>query len=150
MLSTKLVQLVQDHWQEIASRLIQAVRKHPDMSHLAGRPDAELREWCRQLLENLEYLLSVSKDQDVKRRFQVLGRMRYEENVPLHEAVLRVQMLNDKIIGFVHEQGFPTTALNLYAEEELEQRISRYFDALLYHLVRGYEDAQRLAARVAG
>lgn len=149
MLSTKLVQLIQDHWQEIASRLIQAVRKHPDTPNLAQRTDGELRDWCRELLANLEYLLSTSKDQDVKRRFQLLGRNRFEENIPLHEAVLRVQLLRDKIIGFIHEQGFPMTALHLYAEEELEQRMTRYFDALIYHLVRWYEDAQHLAARVA-
>ncbi len=150
MLSTKLVQLIQDHWEEIATRLIQAVRKHPETPNLARRPDGELREWCRELLENLEYLLAAPKDDDVKRRFQLLGRTRFEENIPLHEAVLRMQLLRDKIIGFIHEQGFPMTALHLYAEEELEQRMTRYFDALVYHLVRGYEDAQRLAARVAG
>ncbi len=149
MLSTRLVQLIEAHWEEIASRLIQAVKKHPDLSTLALRPEGELREWCRGLLENLGYLLSASKDQELKRRFQILGRMRFEENVPLHEAVLRVHILKDKIIGFVHEEGFPMTAMQLYAEEELEARISRYFDAMVYHIVRGYEDAQRLAARVA-
>ncbi len=148
MLSTN-VQLIQAHWEEIASRLIGAVRKHPDLANLARKPDLDLREWCRQILENLEYLLSASKDEEVKRRFQVLGRMRFEESIPLHEAILRVQMLKDKVIGFIHEQGFPMTALQLYAEEELEQRIDRFFDAMVYHLVRGYEDAQNLAARVA-
>jgi len=148
MLSTRLVQLIEAHWEEIASRLIQAVRKHPDMENLSRRPDGELREWCREILENLGYLLSASND-EAQRRFQILGRTRFEENIPLHEAVLRVHILKDKIIGFVHEQGFPMTALHLYAEEELEQRVSRRLDAIVYHLIRGYEDAQHLAARVA-
>ncbi len=149
MLSAKLVQLIQGNWEEIASRLIAAVKKHPDLPNLSRKPDVDLREWCRQILENLEYLLSAKKEEEVKRRFQVLGRMRYEENVPLHEAVLRTHILKDKIIGFVHEQGFAMTALQLYAEEELEMRVCRFFDAVVYHLVRGYEDAQWLDARVA-
>ena len=141
--------MIEDHWEEIASRLIRAIRNHPDLQGLARRPDVDLREWCREILENLTYLFSGSTDEDIERRFRVLGRMRFEENIPLHEAVLRVHILKDKIKGFVHEQGFPMTALHLYAEEELEQRIGWFFDALVYHLVRGYEDAQRVAARVA-
>jgi hypothetical protein len=125
------------------------VRKHPDLSNLARKTDGEMVEWCRAVLEDLDYLLSADKKQEIARRFEVLGRMRCEENIPLHEAVLRFQMLKEKIIGFVHEQGFPMSAMQLYAEEELELRIGRFFDDCVYHLVRGYEGAMRMAARVA-
>lgn len=149
MLSTRLVQLIENNWEEITNRLIHALRKHPDAQALAKCSDLELREWCQEILANMGYLLSASKDQEVHRRFKVLGRMRFEENIPLHEAVLRFQILKDKIIGFVHEQGFPMTAMQLYAEEELEHRMSSFFDACVYHMVCGYEDAIRRAHRIA-
>ena len=149
MLSTRLVQLIETNCEEIATRLIQALRKRPDAQTLARCSDLELREWCREILANMGYLLSASKDEDVHLRFKVLGRMRFEENIPLHEAVLRFQLLKDKIIGFVHEQGFPMTAMQLYAEEELEHRMSSFFDACIYHLVCGYEDAIHRAQRIA-
>jgi len=149
MLSSRLIQLIEENWEEIARRLCAAVRKHPDMPNLARKTDGEMRDWCRTMLEDLDYLLSASKHDEVKRRFEVLGRMRHAENIPLHEAVLRFQILKDKIIGFVHEQGFPMSAMHLYAEEELELRIGRFFDGCVYHLVRGYEAALRVAARVA-
>jgi len=149
MLSSKLVQLIESHWEEIASRLYTEVRKHPDMPNLARKTEGEMRDWCRTILEDLDYMLSASRQQEVKRRFEVLGRMRFEENVPLHEAVLRFQILKEKIIGFVHDQGFPMSAMHLYAEEELELRIGRFFDGCIYHLVRGYEGAMRVAGRVA-
>jgi len=148
MLSTKLVQLIETNWEEIASRLIAELRRHPDIQHLSRCSDMELREWCQEILSNLGYLLSASKGEDVRRRFQVLGRMRFEENIPLHEAVLRFHLLKDKIIGFVHEQGFAMTAMQLYAEEELEFRMSHFFDGCVYHLVRGYETAIRRAERI--
>jgi len=149
MLSAKLVRLIETNWSEIANRLWKEVRKHPDMPNLAEKTEAEMREWCRGILEDLDYMLSASKQQEVKRRFEVLGRMRFEERIPLHEAVLRFQILKDKIIGFVHDQGFPMSAMHLYAEEELELRIGRFFDGCIYHLVRGYEAARRVAVRVA-
>lgn len=145
MLSSKLVQLIESNWEEIANRLIGAVRKESDLPSLNRKSDAEMREWCRNILQDLDYLLSGTKQQEVERRFQVLGRRRYEEQIPLHEAVLRFHILKNKIIGFVHEQGFPMSAMHLYAEEELELRIGRFFDACVYNVVRGYEAAMRVA-----
>jgi hypothetical protein len=149
MLSTRLVQLIEANWEEIATRLVKAIQRHPDMANLASRPEAEIRDWCREILANLGYLLTATKHQEVQRRFEILGRMRFEENIPLHEAVLRFHLLKDKIIGFLHEQGFAMTAVELYAEEELEQRMGRFFDACVYHVVRGYECALRVAHRLA-
>lgn len=149
MLSIRLVQLIEGHWEEIAARVIAEVKKHPETPNLAQRPDAELRAWCREILENLETLLAARKEEQLQRRFRVLGRRRFEENVPLHEAVLRLQILKAEIFNFVREQGFAMTVLELYREEELQVLIGRFFDALVYQVVRGYEEASRLAARVA-
>ena len=151
MLSTKLVHLIERNWEEIATRLIASIRANAETPYLAARPDIELREWCRDILENLGSLLVSTRTQDIKQRFEAIGRRRFEESIPLHEAVLRFQLLHEKIVGFIHEQGFAMTALHLYAEEELEMRICTFFDAMVYGLVRGYEEAMRNAtSRAAG
>ncbi len=149
MLSTKLVQLIESHWEEIAARLIREVRRNSDTRTLSMRSDAELREWCQSILEHLGLLLIAKKDDELRRRFEIYGRRRFEENTPLPEAVLRLHLLQDTIVAFVHEQGFPMTALQLYAEEELEQRMTRFFHACVYSVVRGFEAAKHLEQRVA-
>ena len=149
MLSTRMVRRIESNWEVIASRLIAAVREHPDLPNLSRKNDLEIREWCRKILENLGRLLQLKKDEEVAQYFQGLGKIRFEENIPLHEAVLRLHILKDKIIGFAHEQGFPMTAMELHAEEELELRVGRFFDASVYHIVRGYENAMRVARRLA-
>jgi hypothetical protein len=149
MLSTKMVELIESNWEEIADRVVRTVKNHPDLANLAALPELELRDWCREMLQNLGYLLSATQDSEVQRRFEVLGKTRFEENIPLHEAVLRIHVLKDKVIGFVHEQGFPMSAMQLYAEEELEHRLSRLFDAAVYHIVRGYESALRIEQRLS-
>ena len=140
--------MIETHWEEIAARLVREVRNSPHTKVLANRPEADLKAWCREILENLEYLLSARKE-DEARRFRLLGRMRFEENVPLHEAVMRLQLLKGEIFNFVHEQGFSMTILELYREEELQVLIGRFFDTCVYQLVRGYEEALRVASRVA-
>ena len=150
MLSTRLVRLIEAKWEELARRLVRAIRGNPETATLALRPEIELREWCQEILENLGSLLALSKEEDIRRRFREMGRARFEESVPLHEAVLRIQMLRNELMSFIHEQGYPVSALHLYAEKELEQRITGFFDATVYGLVRGYEDAMRRAVRLAG
>jgi hypothetical protein len=149
MLSGRLVRLIEANWQEITSRLIREVKSHPDMKILAATPDADLREWCQEMLEHLGQLLTVPKEQEAVRRFEAMGMIRFEENVPLHEAVLRFHLLREKIVGFVHEQGYAMTGVQIYAEAELEERISAFCDACVYHVVRGYEKAMLRAGRLA-
>ncbi len=149
MISTRLVQLIEVNWEEIARRLIRSIRENPETQSLAARPEAEIKQWCRDILENLSHLLLAKRDQETHRRFQVLGHMRFEENIPLHEAVLRMQMLKGKILGFVHEEAISMTVIQVYAQEELEHRIGQFFDALVYHVVCGYENASARAYRVA-
>jgi hypothetical protein len=149
MLSTKLVQLIETNWQDIANRLARQVKNHPEMQALAARPEGELREWTREILSNLSHLLSTRTEAEFRRRFESLGRSRFEENIPLHEAVLRLLMLHELTVTYIHEHGFPMSALQLYAEEELEQRMCRFFHASVYHVVRGYETALRLESRLA-
>lgn len=107
-----------------------------------------MRDWCQKILENLGELLSRPKEEDFQ-RFQTLGKTRFQENVPLHEAVLRFQILKDQILGFIREQGMPMNAMQIYAEEETGRRVGRFFDACIYQLVRGYEEAMRRASRIA-
>jgi hypothetical protein len=148
MITTKLTELIERDWEEIAARVIVAVRRHPDLEHLSKRSDLDLREWCREILEHLGSLMSARKADVVRKRFEILGRIKCEEHIPLHEAVLRLQILKNQIVSFVHEHGVATTALQVYAEEELEQRMDRFFDECIYHMVRGYERATQLEQHV--
>jgi hypothetical protein len=141
--------LIESDWEEIAARVIRAIRRHPDMEHLSKRSDLDLRDWCREILEQIGTLMSARKSDDVQKRFEILGKLRFEEQVPLHEAVLRFHMLKDEIVSFIHEKGLPMTAIQLYAEEELEHRIDRFFDDCVYRIVRGYERAMRVEQRLA-
>jgi hypothetical protein len=149
MLSGRLVQKIEEHWEEIADGVITRIRRHPDLPTLAQQSVPELKKWCRDILENLGYWLSAVKGEERKRGYEILGRVRYEESIPVHEAVLRLQLLKDSIIDFVHAQGFTLTSMELYAEEELEHRVCRFFDVMIYHIVRGYETAIRVAIRAA-
>ena len=148
MLSGKLIHLIESHEQKITDRLIREIRRHPDLTHLRHLSEAELRERSQSFLANLGYWLAEDNEQDLAKQYEALGRSRCEESIPLHESVHALCLIKRTVIDFVDEQGIPPDALSLYAEEELEHRLSRLFDDLVIHMVRGYENSWNRAAHV--
>jgi len=149
MLSGKLIRLIETHEEEIAASIIRAVRQHPDLAHLGTLPDPELRERSREILKNLGHWLAYGHEEKLAHEYERIGKERFAESVPLHESVRGLYLIKDKMIEFIDEQGFARDFLALYAEEQLERRVGRFFDLLAIHLVRGYEMAWRHATHAA-
>ena len=61
----------------------------------------------------------------------------------MHELVLAMQMFKRLLLRFARRQAVDQTAIEVYAEEELEQLIGGFFDRMVYHVVRGYERASQ-------
>jgi hypothetical protein len=149
MLSGKLVHMIESHWDPIMNRVIEQVRHEPQMSHIKALVESELRDWGQTLLQNLGHWLDVGSEEDLSRRYEQLGRLRFEEDVPLHESVHALCIIREKVVDFVEEHIFSKNILELYAEEELERRLGRFFDLLTVHMVRGYEQALHKAHAAA-
>jgi len=134
--------MIEDSHETIVAQAIKRVQEDPDLEHMKQLPPGELEIWGQSVLRNLGHWLD-GKDEALARRYEGLGRLRYHESIPLHESVRGLQLFKARTIDFVREQGFGRSTLEVYAEEELEYRVDRFFDWLLYHLVRGYEGALR-------
>jgi len=149
MLSGKLIQMIETHEVDISGRIARAIRRDPGLAELAKLPDAELRERAREILKNLGHWLTRGNDEKLAREYENIAKARFEESVPLHESIRGVCLIKDKMFDFVDEQGIECESLALYAEEQLERHVGRFFDLLVIHLARGYEMAWRRAARAA-
>jgi hypothetical protein len=148
MLSGKLIHLIEEHWGEITSRVLDEIRRNPEMSHIRTLPEPELREWGQNILHNLGHWLEAGNEAALSHHYEDLGRIRFTENVPLHESVRGLCILRQKMVDYVQDNFFAKNTLEFCAEEELVQRLSRFFDVQVCALVRGYERALRLAAHV--
>lgn len=149
MLSGKLIRLIETHQPEITDRLLRDIRLHPDFIHLRQLPEAEFRERSQTILENLGYWLAAGNQDEIAAKYEAVGKARFEESMPLHECLSALCLLKQKMLDFVSEQGFQPDALQLYAEEELEYRVGRFFDLLIIHLACGYETAWHRAETLA-
>ena len=149
MISAKLVQLIEDHSDTITDRVVREIRHHPRMHHIGRLPETELRDVCQDVLKRLGHWLLASREDEVARHFEAQGRVRAKEKVPLHEVVNGSHILKERMLDYVRDQGIAQTSVELYAEEELEHQIGVFFDAVVYHVVKGYEEAFTLAAAAA-
>src|SRR5919109_49817 len=145
MVPAKLIRLIESNCNEITTRVIAKVHGSADMPHTRSFVEAELREWCQMVLEGLGHWLSAGGEQELAAKSEQLGKLRFEENVPLAETVRALLMIRQQTVDFVEEHVLMKNALNLYAEEELERRLGRFFDLLTIHMVEGYERALRRA-----
>ena len=102
----------------------------------------------RDILAHLGQWLTGGQE-EARRAYEASGAARFDEEIPLHEAVLRLHMLKDAVMDFMHESWVPVTSMGIYSEEELERRMGRFVDALVYYVVCGYEKARDRALRYA-
>lgn len=147
MVSAKFVQLIESHADQIAERVVAELRRSNRAPHIAALPETELRDSCHRVLRNLGHWLTASSEEEIARYYEERGRIRAAEGVPLHEAVYLLQLLKSRMLDYVRNQGIAQTSIDLYAEEELEHQVGRFFDAAVYHLIRGYEGALRAPLR---
>jgi hypothetical protein len=147
MLSIKLVQLIEAHWEQISERILCKIRNDARLAHLNTLTEAELRKRAREVVKNIGDWLGASLEEPLAHRCETLGRQRFEEGIPLHEVVLARFIIKEGLMEFVHDHAFVETSLQLYAEGELEKSVGHLFDRMIYHVVRGYEGAMREAGR---
>jgi len=60
----------------------------------------------------------------------------------LHEYVRGLQLLHYALVDFARTQAVPRTPVEIYSQEDLEERLCHIFDRIAYHFIRGYELGQ--------
>lgn len=121
------------------------VRDDEDVPHMQKLSDLELLNWARGILVALTSWTLADEDRRLAIQYNELGRVRFENSVPLYEVVRCLHILKCRVGALVRDQAFPQNALELYAQEELEQYVGLFFDRLLYTIARAYEEARQRA-----
>jgi len=140
MISGRLVHLIETNGEQIIDRLVAQIRRDPEMTHTRSLLDHELRQWGLDLLQHLGNWLAAGSEHDLALRYERLGKFCIDEEIPLHETVHGLCLLREKMLDFTEEHLVSNSSVELYAEEELVRRLGRFFDHLIVHLVRGYEN----------
>jgi hypothetical protein len=148
MVSAKLVHQIEDHWEAISSRFLRLVRGTPGHPTLARIPESEINEHCRRLLRNLGNYM-VSGEEEILAAHEKVGRERFRQGFKFSEALRALQLMKEAVLAYIRDQVTFENTVDIYAEEELEHDLGRFFDLLIYHMARGYEEEASLKHHVA-
>ena len=146
MISGKLVHLILTREEEIIDRVLERIRRDPEMEQIRTNLVTGLHQWHRKLFENLIHWLTGGNRDTLVGHYQQEGREWSRQGIPLHECLQDLCMTREILLDFVEEHTLNKDSLELYAEEELDRRVGRFFDLLIVQLVRGYESAKRHSA----
>jgi hypothetical protein len=146
MISTRLVHLIESNGDQIIDRVAAQIRREPQMTHGKSIQEYELQGLGQDLLGHLGDWLSAGNGHDLALRYERFGKLCYEQEIPLHEALRGMSLLREKMLDVAQENMISNSSIELYAEEELDRRLGRFFDRLAIHLVRGFEEAVRKPA----
>src|ERR1700733_7846989 len=121
MISTRLVHLIESSGDQIIDRVAAQIRREPQMTHGKSIQEYELQGLGQDLLGHLGDWLSAGNGHDLGLRYERFGKLCYEQEIPLHEALRGMSLLREKMLDVAQENMISNSSIELYAEEELDR-----------------------------
>ncbi len=143
MIAKNLVQRLEANWEQIATQVIRERDQDPDLLQYKTLSDQEIRERAKDLSSKLSSWLLDRDESRFAAHFEALGRRRYEEGMPLHEVIQKLNIIKRAIRRYVTEQNYTLTPLEIYQELEVLRAMAGFFDFVIFRVAKGYEEAIR-------
>ncbi len=143
MLSARLIKMLEAHAEELTRGLIHQLKHHPHTPTYRHFSDSELHNRTYNVYKNLgAWILDKPKD-EIRQHYEEIGLRRFEEGVPLHEVIYALILNKKNLLIYAKNYGLGGTALEIYAEQELVNKIDQFYDDAVYFTAVGYENAMR-------
>ncbi len=147
MLSGYLIGFVEQHADVIAEEFLADLLNNKDTTSFRRLSQDELRQNCFAVYHGLGGWLADTDEPSVETKFEQIGRQRFHEQVPLSEEVWAIALMKQHLREKIRSVGVVYSVLELHNELHLSLLIGRFFDRMVYAVVRGYELATEEAAQ---
>ncbi|MGD1156326.1 MAG: hypothetical protein ABSA41_10900 [Terriglobia bacterium] len=139
MLSVRLVQMIEDHADELTQGLISSLQSNPRTPHYHNLTYEELHYRTYSVYRNLGHWLSHKSEEPIEASYTDLAKRRFAEGVPLEEVVFALISTKNHLDDYVRSMGLMDSAVELHQERELKRLVGNFFDKAIYYTVRAYE-----------
>lgn len=150
MISAKLVNMIEDHAEQLTHDLLLDLQQNPRTSGYHHLPLEELHNRAYTVYRNLGQWLSGPSESQIEAAYMDLGQRRFEERIPLSQVVFALTLTKNHLLHYVKTAGLSDSALELYQELELTNLVAQFFDKAIYYTVYGYEQAASRGSRTTG
>jgi len=139
MLSVRLMQMIEDHAEELTGELIKDLRSNPRTPHYHHLTFEELHDRTYSVYRNLGHWVSERNEEPIAANYADLAIRRHAEGVPLEEVVFALILTKNHLYTYIQTTGLMDSAVELHQERELRRLIGNFFDKAIYYTVRAYE-----------
>jgi len=150
MLSLRMVQLIEEHSDELADGIVTKLHHSSRTVSLRRIPAAELHSRIQETLHHLHSWLLTNEGHHVQERYRELGRHHAAREVSLHDLCWAIVLIKDHLWHFVEQRVFHTSPVEIHSELELMRVLDLFFDGMIYHIAEGYEEVRGKADRAPG
>lgn len=151
MVSISRVHFIESHWNSIAKRALSRI--HREVQHSETIPDRTIMDRVEDLFGHVGDWLS-GADPSQMAQYEEFGRARAAGGAPLHTIVRMLQIIRQCAVDYIREMDLEDEVVAtwshpdehsfaLQAENELEHEVHKFFDLVIYNVVKGYESALR-------
>jgi hypothetical protein len=139
MLSVRLVQMIEDHAEELTRELIKDLQTNPRTPHYHHLTYEELHYRTYSVYRNLGHWISQGSEDPIAANYADLATRRYAEGVPLEEIVFALMATKNHLYAYVRTTGLMDSAVELHQERELRRLVGNFFDKAIYYAVKAYQ-----------
>ena len=142
VISRNLVDLIERHADELASRWLHLVREHPGTPSYAKHDPQELYDSAYRVYSQLgKWISRETSREDIARYYTALGARRRAEGFCCSELIQALMIIRRVLWFKVLEDGLLDTALDFNLAINLNNQVLIFFDRAIYYMLRGYEEA---------
>ena len=144
--SMKLVDLVENHGEEIAELWAKNVVKHPFTPYYHRLAPDELIPRAMKFYRNFRSIFTEPKPAVAAETFFTkYAEERFNEGVPLHEGLYALILMRRQLWLYAEFQAVFTTAMEKHQAMESLNRTILVFDYAMYYITKQYNDMMKKA-----
>jgi hypothetical protein len=128
MLSVRLVQMIEDHAEDLTRELVKDLQDHPRTPHYHNLTAEELHYHSYSVYRNLGYWLGQNTEEALDAAYSDLARRRWAEGIPLEEVVFALICTKNHLRNYVRYVGLMDSVVELHQERELNRLVENFFD----------------------
>ena len=139
MLSVRLVQMIEDHAEDLTRELIQDLQNNPRTPQYHRLTYEELHYRAHTVYRNLGHWVGQGSEELIAANYGDLAVRRQAEGVPLEELVFALTLTKIHLYAYVRRTGLMDSVVELHQEAELRRLVGHFFDEAIYFAVKAYQ-----------
>jgi hypothetical protein len=139
IMAHRLMKLIETHADALAETLeakIVSSDRCTDYSRVSGD---ELKTLVGGIYGQLGLWLITKTEEDVERRYTMIGTRRAEQCVPVSQLLWCIVMVKENLWDYLKNLEALDSTSEIFGELELMQMVDQFFDRAMYFAVRGHE-----------